>query len=137
MIKNLYLHKQIIQIPLETSSALSIYVSLFDQKLLINPIIFTDRIYVTLKTNIPIFHTSFMRSTHIDDIIIMDYDDYKISRQYLANNSKIIVLHDQISYWENDDIKNNTNNRVSFYNVNTNELAIEAYLEKVIHNEKL
>lgn len=137
MIKNLYLHKQIIQIPLETSRALSIYVSLFDQKLLINPIIFTDRIYVTLKTNIPIFHTSFMRSTHIDDIIIMDYDDYKISRQYLANNSKIIVLHDQISYWENDDIKNNTNNRISFYNVNTNELAIEAYLEKVIHNEKL
>lgn len=137
MIKNLYLHKQIIQIPLETSRALSIYVSLFDQKLLINPIIFTDRIYVTLKTNIPIFHTSFMRSTHIDDIIIMDYDDYKISRQYLANNSKIIVAHDQISYWENDDIKNNTNNRISFYNVNTNELAIEAYVEKVIHNEKL
>lgn len=137
MIKNLYLHKQIIQTPLETSSALSIYVSLFDRKLLINPIIFTDRIYVALKTNIPIFHTSFMRSTRIDDIIIMDYDDYKISRQYLANNSKIIVMHNQISYWENDDIKNNTNNRVSFYNVNTNELAIEEYLEKAINNEKL
>lgn len=137
MIKNLYLHKQLIATPLESSMALGIYVSLFDQKLLINPIIFTDRIYVALKGNIPIFHTSFMRSIRIDDIIMMDYDDYKISRKYLANNSKILVMHNQISYWENDDIKNNTNNRISFYNVNTNDLAIEEYLEKVIHNEKL
>ena len=73
------------------------YISLLENRLIINPIIFTDICSIYLNVNIPIYHSSFIRHSFYKKIIIVDCaTDLMLLNNVYKNHCSIIYVYDNI-----------------------------------------
>jgi hypothetical protein len=76
------------------SKSYSIYQKLYEQNLVVSPIIYSDINTVFIGNNIPIFSTFYLREIFSDKYILLDYEDYKYVPQNLKE--KCIIVYNRM-----------------------------------------
>ena len=82
--------------------SLDLYLQLFQNNQIKNPIIFTDSYGISIHKNIPIFHSFFLRHLFRPKIILMDHKNYSVLNSGYHKVGKYVVLTDQIESNNND-----------------------------------
>jgi hypothetical protein len=88
---NIVLFKPIISTT--SSSAYRIYVELFENNIIDNPIIFCDLCEVIIDNNMCVFNAYFLRQHFLDYYILIDYEDTNFLNNF--QNRKCIVIYNE------------------------------------------
>lgn len=77
----------------DKSLAYSLYEKLYQDDIVSRPIIYTDKCYVLVDNNIPVFHTYYMRQHFYKQYVLVDYDNI----DYIPYNTihKYIVVYNK------------------------------------------
>lgn len=107
------------------SLAYQLYIKLYENNIINNPIIFCDSCGIIVDNNICVFNGYFLRQHFLDYYILIDYEDMKLLNNF--QNRKCIVIYD-----ESIDADHLTNNYIPLKIASDNIKDIKDMLDEKI-----